>query len=192
MSIIYEPSGRAKEYSQLAANLYRGCGHACTYCYAPDAIRERREKFYNLPIARQNILKELEKDCIRLGGKETRPVLLSFTSDPYQPLDEELQITREAIKLLKKHKLSPVCFICIGFPNDTEESIRKDIKTLLDLKVKLRVQILWAYPGVDFQGQGLSAETLKQLQRDAMYGSNSVAWRKKPKPVKKDVASLPL
>jgi DNA repair photolyase len=108
MSIIYEPSGRAKEYSQLAANLYRGCGHACTYCYAPDAIRERRETFYDRPIVRKNILTELEKDCKRLEGKETRPVLLSFTSDPYQPLDEELGITREAIKLLKKHGLNVV------------------------------------------------------------------------------------
>jgi DNA repair photolyase len=106
--IVYEPAGRAREYAPLAANLYRGCGHGCVYCYAPDAIRERRETFYNKPIPRKNIIAELEKDCAKLDGKETRPVLLSFTSDPYQPLDEKLKIAREAIKILKKHGLNVV------------------------------------------------------------------------------------
>ena len=87
MSIIYEPSGRAREYSQSAANLYKGCGHGCIYCYAPDAIRMDRADFYANPSARRNVLRELEKDCVRLEGKETRPILLSFSSDPYQPLD---------------------------------------------------------------------------------------------------------
>lgn len=134
------------------------------------------------------LLKKAKFTHIKLGVESFNEDTLNFIKKPYR----KAQMAIDAIKLLKKHKLSPVCFICIGFPNDTEESIRKDIKTLLDLKVKLRVQILWAYPGVTFQGKGLSAETLKQLQRDAMYGSNSVAWRKKPKPAKQDVVSLPL
>jgi DNA repair photolyase len=27
--IIYEPRGKAKEYADLAANLYLGCDHGC-------------------------------------------------------------------------------------------------------------------------------------------------------------------
>ena len=34
MRTIYEPQGRAREYSPLALNHYQGCDHACTYCYA--------------------------------------------------------------------------------------------------------------------------------------------------------------
>lgn len=34
MSVIYEPKGMALEYAELAANLYRGCSHACRFCYA--------------------------------------------------------------------------------------------------------------------------------------------------------------
>ena len=28
-TVIYEPRGRAREYSPLAVNLYRGCSHGC-------------------------------------------------------------------------------------------------------------------------------------------------------------------
>ena len=30
---IYEPSGKAAEYSNWACNLYNGCPHSCTYCF---------------------------------------------------------------------------------------------------------------------------------------------------------------
>ncbi len=134
------------------------------------------------------LLKKARFTHIKLGVETFNNDTLEFIKKPYR--DGKLAI--KAIELLKKHKLSPVCFICIGFPNDTEESIRADIKTLLDLKVKLRVQILWAYPGVDFQGKGLPTETLKTLQREAMYGSGSVAWRHAPKTCARVEQTLPL
>lgn len=31
--IIYQPSGKAAEYSSWAANLYNGCSNGCNYCY---------------------------------------------------------------------------------------------------------------------------------------------------------------
>ena len=31
--VIYNPSGRAGEYSYWAANFYVGCSNGCTYCY---------------------------------------------------------------------------------------------------------------------------------------------------------------
>ena len=35
MNAIYEPKGAAREYAELACNLYTGCNHGCLYCYAP-------------------------------------------------------------------------------------------------------------------------------------------------------------
>lgn len=104
-SIIYEPRGRAREYSELAANLYSGCDHACTYCYAPLATRKKRDTFC-LSKPREGVLNKFLVDVIELETQnEKRPVLLSFTTDPYQTLDIKYQITREAIKILHTHNL---------------------------------------------------------------------------------------
>lgn len=105
-NVIYETRGKAREYCELAANLYRGCSHGCIYCYAPSATYRQREDFYNNVTPRNNILKQLEKDAVELQRSgETRSVLLSFTSDPYQKLDVKEKLTRNAIKILHAHDL---------------------------------------------------------------------------------------
>lgn len=105
-NVIYETKGKAREYCELAANLYRGCSHGCIYCYAPSATYRQREDFYNNVTPRSNILKQLDKDAAELQRSgETRSVLLSFTSDPYQKLDVKEKLTRNAIKILHSHNL---------------------------------------------------------------------------------------
>jgi DNA repair photolyase len=104
-SIIYEPKGRAREYSELAANLYSGCDHACIYCYAPLATRKKRETFC-LSKPREGVLNKFLADAIELESQnEKRPILLSFTTDPYQTLDIKYKLTRDAIKILHTHNL---------------------------------------------------------------------------------------
>jgi DNA repair photolyase len=104
MAIIYEPRGRAREYAPLAANLYSGCSHGCVYCYAPSATFRTREVFHGTVKPRKNVLAELEKDARKLGPAGGR-VLLSFTTDPYQPLEESLGITRQAIQVMHRYGL---------------------------------------------------------------------------------------
>lgn len=99
MSIIYEPAGKAKEYSELAANLYKGCSHACLYCYAPAATFTDRVKFSKEISPRKNVLEQLAKDVEKYRG-DTRQILFSFTSDAYQPVEEKLQLTRRALQLM--------------------------------------------------------------------------------------------
>jgi DNA repair photolyase len=107
MTIIYEPRGKAREYSPLAVNLYRGCAHACVYCYAPQATFADREVFsspaYIKP--RPGILAGLEAEAAKLAG-DPREILLSFTSDPYQPLEKTLKLTRMALRTLMAHRLT--------------------------------------------------------------------------------------
>lgn len=102
MNIIYEPKGRAAEYSPLAANLYRGCGHGCTYCYAPLILRTNKESFR--AAQPRNILRDFERDAKKLKN-DKRPILLCFTCDPYQQIDVEYKYTRRAIEILHRNNL---------------------------------------------------------------------------------------
>ena len=99
MKVIYEPKGKAFEYSPLAANLYDGCAFGCKYCYAPAMLHRTREQFCASPVPRKGVLKQLEKEAKAMAG-DPRPVLLCFTSDPYQAIEEKEQITRQAIQIL--------------------------------------------------------------------------------------------
>lgn len=99
-SAIYTPKGRAGEYSNLAANIYVGCSNQCLYCYAKNIIGYTR---WANPQPQKGVLAAVEKDAARL--KPGDEVLLSFLSDPYQKLDEPLQLTRQAIQILKAHGL---------------------------------------------------------------------------------------
>lgn len=92
MAIIYEPKGKAREYCALAANLYRGCQHGCSYCYVPVLLYRSRADFL-LCEPRPEVIKALEKEAPAYRGKE---VQLCFTCDPY-PLSSI--ITREAIQI---------------------------------------------------------------------------------------------
>jgi len=106
MSVIYETKGRAREFCELAVNLYLKCEHGCLYCYGPDVTRQDRLSFETEVKPRPNILSQLEKDCWRLlQAGETRPVLLSFVGDVYQPVESKFLVTRAAIRILHRHGL---------------------------------------------------------------------------------------
>jgi len=98
--IIYEPKGRAKEYAELAANLYKGCANGCTYCYVPTMPPyPKREEFHGHVAPRENIYENLRKDLEKLKGVELPPIFLCFTCDPYPKVERTKEITRSALKL---------------------------------------------------------------------------------------------
>ena len=101
MNIIYEPRGAAAEYAPLAANLYRGCGHGCTYCYAPACLWMKADEFHGRPEPRARVLERLQRDAEKLAAAgDQRPILLCFTCDPYQPIDATEHVTRHALEIL--------------------------------------------------------------------------------------------
>lgn len=100
MQVIYEPTGRAKEYCDLALNLYVGCSHRCTYCYVPAILHKTREQFAQVK-PRKGIIEALEKQLVREGEKfKGREVFLCFTCDPYPKIENDCCITTEAIEML--------------------------------------------------------------------------------------------
>ncbi len=100
LKAIYQPKGRAREYCPWAVNLYRGCGHFCAYCYAPDSLHMTTEDFHK-PTPRTDIIAKLTKDCasLKANGLSCK-TLFCFTTDGYQPINNKFQLMRQAIEIL--------------------------------------------------------------------------------------------
>ena len=98
---IYEPKGKAKEYGDLAINIYTGCPHRCYYCFAPNVLRRDREEFHNHVEPRPGIVESVKKQLER-GNITGKTIHLCFTCDPY-PTGYDTTATREIIKLIKKY-----------------------------------------------------------------------------------------
>lgn len=89
---IYKPSGKAGEYSPWAANFYKGCPHACKYCYNNKGLTSAtlggtnvrlKTSLVNEQTAFGIFCKELDKcrgSIIRDGGLH-----FNFVSDPCLP-----------------------------------------------------------------------------------------------------------
>ena len=104
-NIIYAPRGQAGEYAPLATNPYRGCGHACAYCYVPAVLGMPRAEFDAGAIPRPNFLASLRKDAQKYQAAGiTEQVMLSFTTDPLNPSD--MSLTRPTIETLIEHGLA--------------------------------------------------------------------------------------
>ena len=105
MSVIYEPRGQAREYAPLACNIYTGCDHGCTYCYAPSATYKSREQFACPKTRAGDFLKALKREAEKMAGCKDR-VLLCFTCDPYQSLDVQAGLTRQTIRILHDNNIA--------------------------------------------------------------------------------------
>lgn len=104
MKVVYEPKGRAREYADLACNLYMGCTHGCRYCYAPACMRTTDDRWHSEVTPRQKVIEYFEKDAVKLRADKRR-ILFSFLSDPYQPLERQERLTRQALDIVHKYKL---------------------------------------------------------------------------------------
>jgi DNA repair photolyase len=96
MPLIYEPTGKAREYSPLALNLYTSCDHACDYCFVP-MIRRSAPGCRDVNV-RKDGLKLLARELAK--GAPQQQILMSFMSDPYNHLDVDMKLTREGLKIL--------------------------------------------------------------------------------------------
>ncbi len=88
-----------------AVNPYRGCEHGCVYCYArpshaylgysPGLDFETRLTF------KPEIARLLEQE-LRRPGYVVRPIALGSNTDPYQPADRALGLTRQVLEVLER------------------------------------------------------------------------------------------
>lgn len=85
-------------------NLYRGCCHGCIYCdsrsdcYHNDKFDQVRVKADALRILRDDLARKVRPALICTGSM----------SDPYNPFEEKLQLTRRALTLLEAYGFGAV------------------------------------------------------------------------------------
>jgi DNA repair photolyase len=97
----------------VSVNPYRGCEHGCIYCYA----RPTHEylgfsaglEFESNILIKQDAA-ELLKQALRSPRWQPQPIALSGITDPYQPLERRLQLTRQCLDVLREFR-NPVVII---------------------------------------------------------------------------------
>ncbi len=101
---------------EYSINPYRGCSHGCVYCYArpshaymglsPGRDFETR-LFYKADAA-----KVLESELAR-PAYVCKPIMLGANTDPYQPSERAMQVTRSVLEVLARCR-HPVSIVTKG------------------------------------------------------------------------------
>ena len=83
-------------------NPYVGCSHGCRYCYAVFMKRfsGHQEPWGTFVDAKINGVSVLER---QLSKAPRGLVLMSSVTDPYQPLEQKLRLTRGCVEALARH-----------------------------------------------------------------------------------------
>jgi DNA repair photolyase len=82
-------------------NPYRGCSFDCSYCYAPAFVpdQERRGAWGLWVEAKVRAVEALAKKDLR--GKN---IFMSSVTDPYQPLEQKIELTRGIVQELLRQQ----------------------------------------------------------------------------------------
>jgi DNA repair photolyase len=98
---------------RYSINPYRGCEHGCLYCYARPS-HEYLGFSAGLDFETRILVKENAPDLLaeRFQSKNwtPTPIWLSGNTDPYQPVERELELTRRLLTVFAHHR-NPVGLI---------------------------------------------------------------------------------
>jgi DNA repair photolyase len=118
---------------QNGMNLYRGCTHGCIYCDSRSICYQMTHAFEDIEVKRDApLILELQL------RRRKNPCMIGtgYMNDPYIPLENELQITRQCLTLIEKYKF--------GLAIQTKSTrILRDIDILkrINIKTKCVVQV---------------------------------------------------
>jgi len=86
-------------------NPYRGCEFACKYCYAR-YTHEFMEMRDGLEFEQKIYLKQHAADLLRQELRKVKPgedIAIGTATDPYQPIEKKMEITRSILEELSRH-----------------------------------------------------------------------------------------
>lgn len=86
--------------AQNGMNLYRGCTHGCIYCDARSTCYQMQHAFEDVEVKKNG--PELLEQALRRKRKRCM-IGTGAMSDPYQPLEKELRLTRRCLELIDEY-----------------------------------------------------------------------------------------
>jgi DNA repair photolyase len=126
-------------------NPYQGCEHGCIYCYARNTHEywgySAGLDFERKIIVKKNSIEMLEKHFSSKRWKP-QPLMLSGNTDCYQPVERDLQITRNILLTCLKYK-HPVSIIT------KNTLIKRDLDVLSQLAAHNLVHVMVSITGTD-------------------------------------------
>ncbi len=112
-------------YADYNTNIYRGCSHGCIYCdsrsscYGDFAFDTVKVKANALEILERQLHSKRKKGIVATGAM----------SDPYNPLEEQLELTRGALNLFRQYGYGVVIYT-------KSHLILRDLDLLVDIQKK--------------------------------------------------------
>lgn len=114
---------------RASVNPYRGCQHACSYCYARPTHEylgySAGVDFQTKILVKPRAAELLRKQLLSPGWKP-QVLALSGVTDPYQPAERRLRITRGCLEVLVEFR-NPVVIVTKGF------LVTRDVDLLAEL-----------------------------------------------------------
>ena len=104
-------------------NIYRGCPHGCIYCDSRSTCYQNTD--FDTVKVKENALQIIRDDLRR--KVKTGVVASGSMSDPYNPLEEELKLTRNALELINAFGFG--ASLCTKSP-----LVARDVDVLCDIK----------------------------------------------------------
>ena len=135
---------------QYSLNPYRGCEHGCIYCYARPT-HEYLGFSAGLDFESRILVKERAPELLRRALENPRwtpqVIMLSGVTDPYQPIERRLRVTRRCLEILAEFR-NPVAIVT------KNHLVTRDLDLLLELN---RFQACGVYLSITSVSPSLSA-----------------------------------
>jgi DNA repair photolyase len=143
-------------------NPYRGCTHACHYCFArryhSQFELDSDDQFATVILVKRNFVEVLERELDRASWKREQ-VALGTATDPYQPIEGRYTLTRRTIQALARAR-TPMGLVTKG------PMIVRDRDVLLELSGVASCTVCMSVPTVDDHAwRSLEPGTAHPMQR---------------------------
>ncbi len=143
-------------------NPYRGCTHACHYCFARRYHTQfelnSSDEFSSVILVKRNFVEVLRRELDKPSWTRAQ-VALGTATDPYQPIEGHYRLTRQTIEALARAR-TPIGLVTKG------PMIVRDRDLLLELSKVAACTVYMSVPTVDEDAwRALEPGTAHPLQR---------------------------